>query len=159
MPYWCLWIVQGIGRRGNIHVFEEVPALLLPFLLDSNSTFPASVLAFLLYGRVQELYFKRDYYYKIVKISNSIYTSKYPLFDYLVVYTSKKIRFMYSQKWNCSALFPISTFMYLWAIYIFPRSVCLFSCRYMNVGIRKEALRSFISGIFVLNFRYVVFAV
>ncbi len=45
----------------------------------------------------------------------------------------------YSQKWNCAALFPIPLFMYLWAIYIFPRSVQLFCCRYMNVKNGNEA--------------------
>jgi hypothetical protein len=48
-------------------------------------------------------------------------------------HTAKKIRNKYYQKWNCAASFPNPTFMYLWAIYIFPRSVCLFYCvKYRN---------------------------
>jgi hypothetical protein len=42
--------------------------------------------------------------------------------------TVPKIQFMYFQKWNCAASFPIPTFMYWWVIYLFPGSVCLSDC-------------------------------
>jgi hypothetical protein len=34
----------------------------------------------------------------------------------------------YPPKGNCAASVPISTFLYLRTIYVFPRSVCLFGC-------------------------------
>jgi hypothetical protein len=40
--------------------------------------------------------------------------------------TIPKIRNKYSQERNCAAAVKIPTFMFLWAMYIFPWSVCLF---------------------------------
>ncbi len=40
-----------------------------------------------------------------------------------------KTRHKFSPNWNCAASFPIPSFMFLWAIYIFPRSVYLLCCR------------------------------
>ncbi len=58
----------------------------------------------------------------------------WPLFSIYILHCKEpipkmKIRNKYTQNRNCAATVQISTLICLWAIYIFPRSICLFCCR------------------------------
>ncbi len=83
-------------------------------------------------------------------------------------YTALKIRNKNSQKWNCTASFPISAFMYLWAMYPKIGPLVFLYCGPI-VGIYKLLTHEWLNlergsafsllGIFVSNFRYSAFAV
>ncbi len=82
--------------------------------------------------------------------------------------TAKKIRFIYFPKRNCATSVLISTFIYLWAIYIFPNSVHLFFrprpivekslTENMNVGIGNEAAQFSFLGILVFRIFGIVYS-
>jgi hypothetical protein len=89
------------------------------------------------------------------------------------LYTATSIPFIYSFPGNCTASAPVSTFICLWAIYIFPGSIHIFPPAEKADPSWEYIIRSqthecgnwdwgtdipFL-GIFVSNFRHFVFAV
>jgi hypothetical protein len=77
-----------------------------------------------------------------VALFQSFYARSYQWMKICCGCTVPKILFKFSQKWNYAVSFPIPTFTYLQAIYIFPESVCLFGCSKIGrliLGIYKSS--------------------
>ncbi len=121
------------------------------------------------------LYFKDFLLYTSTNSSwfELVWRQAYFLFTFQRWYTATAIPFIYSFSGNSAASAPISTFMCLWAIYIFAGSVYIFppavqadpSWEYI-IHSQKHECGNWdwrpdipVLGIFVSNFRHFVFAV